>query len=85
MAQPNPPTPGKMEQLQNTGKKAADQMKNIAGDAGEKLKSLLANNNKAIDPGKLSDNQIRNQKTENQVVFFILLDRVLLLTVLKSQ
>ena len=35
MAQPNPPNPGKMEQLKNTGKKAADQMKNIAGEAGE--------------------------------------------------
>ena len=73
MAQPNPPTPGKMEQLKNTGKKAADQMKNIAGEAGEKLKSLLANNNKAIDPGKLSDNQIKNQKMESQVLFFMFL------------
>lgn len=73
MAQPNPPTPGKMEQLKNTGKKAADQMKNIAGEAGEKLKSLLANNNKAIDPGKLTDNQIKNQKMEGQVLFFTFL------------
>jgi len=73
MAQPNPPTPGKMEQLQNTGKKAAEQMKDIAGETGAKLKNLLSNNDTGANPGKLSDNQIKNQKMEGQVLFFTFL------------
>ena len=71
MAQPNPPS--KTEQLANTGKKAAEKVTEMASNAGSKIKEIFAKNNNNFDPGKLSENQIKNKKMESQVIFFIFL------------
>ena len=62
--------PSKAEQLANTGKKAVEGMKNMASNAGSKIKSLISNKGEVP---KLTDNQIKSQKMETQVLFFMFL------------
>jgi hypothetical protein len=56
-------------ELQSKGQKVGDKLKGAAGDAGAKLSGMLSNNKPNITP--LSDAELKQQETENEVIFFI--------------
>jgi hypothetical protein len=62
--------PSKMEQLKNTGKKAAEKIGNAASNAGSNLMKLIKNADTTPEL-ELSEMEILKQKKEGQVLFFI--------------
>lgn len=62
--------PSKMEQLTNTGKKAAEQISNAASNAGTNLMKLIKNAD-TTPTVEMSNLEILKQKKEGQVLFFI--------------
>lgn len=60
----------KIDQLKNTGKKAAEKIGNAASNAGSNLMKLIKNADTTPEP-QLSEMEILKQKKEGQVLFFI--------------
>ena len=63
--------PSKMDQLKNTGKKAAEKISNAASNAGTNLMKLIKNSDTTPTIEMSNLEILIKQKKEGQVLFFI--------------